>query len=251
MHLWIIFWILGLLISTFVGAWVVKKYRDTIGYTVLTVFFACYILSANVLVPRLVTLGNWGTMALVLTTGSIIWPFTSQIIDMINEVYGRKKAYISVALVYGINLMFISFVFMGFYAKPLWEPAQEQFFRAYFAVAPRIFIASGIAFLVENFVDIRLFSKLKEVFRRREEIAISQGRFAWSPVLLRSLSSDAVSMILDALIFTTLAFIGSMPGSVLLSLIGTSMIVKLVLTTADTPFYIAYRWLIRGVKRDI
>lgn len=251
MHLWIIFWILGLTVTTFVGAWVIRKYRDTIGYAVLTTFFALYVLSANILVPRLVTLGNLGTWVLVAVTGTVIWPFTSQIIDMINEVYGRKRAYVSVATAYGINLVFVSFVFMGFYMKPLWSSANEEFFRTYFAVAPRVLAASGIAFLVENFVDIRVFSKLKEFFRRREEFAISRNGFAWLPVILRSLTSDSVSMVLDALIFTTLAFAFSIPGSILLSLIGTTMVIKLILTTADTPFYIAYRWLVRGVKRDV
>src|SRR4051794_40596231 len=94
--------------TTLIGAVLVRRYRD-LGLTVLVAMFACFVLSANVLVPRLISVPLVIATA-VIPSGSLLWPFTGQISDMINEVYGKMRAYFAVAVAYVTNLLFLVFV---------------------------------------------------------------------------------------------------------------------------------------------
>ena len=48
---WIL-WALGMLISTVLGSYTVKKHRDR-GYMIFSTMLAIYIVSANILVPQI------------------------------------------------------------------------------------------------------------------------------------------------------------------------------------------------------
>jgi uncharacterized integral membrane protein (TIGR00697 family) len=211
------------------------------------VFLAIYVVGANVLVPRLLTL-DFGPVELVLTTGSVVWPFTVQISDMVNEIYGKKKAYLAAALSYLANVMFLSFVFMGLYATPLWDGAHEGFFMEYFSFAPRIAFASFVAYVLENWVNISIFAYLKERFRQNEMAQGVKGIVKF--LVLRSATSDAASMVVDALVFTSIAFWGVLENSVLWSLILSSMAAKVILCQIDLPWLLLFRLMVRGVQRE-
>jgi uncharacterized PurR-regulated membrane protein YhhQ (DUF165 family) len=88
-----LFWLAGLGVSTVVGAYIVKRNRER-GLLILGSMLAIYVVGANILVPRLVNFHIFG-LSFVLVTGSIIWPYTAQLSDMINEVYGKKAAFFS------------------------------------------------------------------------------------------------------------------------------------------------------------
>src|SRR3989337_1010455 len=100
MNLWFwILWLGGMSILTALGTFVIKKYRDTYGYTVLVVILASLLTVNTVMAGRKVSVEIFG-ISMILLSGTVIWPFTSQIIDMINEVYGSKKSYVAAALAY-------------------------------------------------------------------------------------------------------------------------------------------------------
>ena len=86
-----LYWTIWLTITTFVSAWLIKKDR-MLGYAAVTCFLAITIFTANLLVGRVIYL-NLGIGTYITVTGSLIFPFTAQAVDMINEVYGRKKSY--------------------------------------------------------------------------------------------------------------------------------------------------------------
>lgn len=83
------YWLVGLVISVCLSVWLIKKERD-LGYTFLVTLSAGYIVFANILTPRMIQI-DVGIEQLTIATGSLIWPFTAQLADMINEIYGRKK----------------------------------------------------------------------------------------------------------------------------------------------------------------
>ncbi len=241
------FWLLwasGLAISTFVGAYVVRNHRDTYGYVFLSTMLAIYIVSANILVPRLITFHLIGT-AFVLVTGSVIWAYTAQISDMINEIYGKRHAYFSAFLAYLSNLMFVAFILMAFQLTPLVEEG-EDWFVSFFSVAGRVLIASICSYTAANYVDIRVFARIKRWAFNREQTAGNILAFS----ALRSSVSDGLNMIIDNIVFYSIAFYGTMPNDVLLSMIGSSMLAKFIMAQIDLPFYWSFRMLTRGVRRE-
>lgn len=238
-----IFWLAGLAVTTLVGAYLVRNHRD-FGFPLLAAMLAIYVVGANILVPRLVNFEIFG-LGFVLVTGSIIWPYTAQLSDMINEVYGKRKAIFAAATAYLSNLMFVGFVLLAFQLEPL-DPGSEEFFRTFFGVAGRVLFASLCSYTSANLADIFVFSKIKAWARGREQTTGNILLYA----TLRSGLSDGVNMVIDNVVFYGIAFYGTMPNEVLLGLIGSSLLAKVIMSQIDVPFYWAFRMLIRGVRRD-
>lgn len=236
-------WMLGLAASTIVGAYIVRNHREN-GFTILVAMLAIYVVGANILVPRMVTFNLVGTV-FILVTGSIIWPYTAQLSDMINEIYGKRKAIFAAFLAYFSNLMFVGFVLMAFQLNPL-EPEGEGFFRSFFGVAARVLLASMCSYTAANLADITVFSKIKEWAFNREKTA--GNILAYSA--LRSAVSDGLNMIIDNIVFYGIAFYGTMPNEILLSIIGSSMLAKVIMSQIDLPFYWLFRMMTRDVRRE-
>jgi len=250
---WIV-WLASLLFSNLVGIVVVRKARDR-GPVALSVLLAIYVVSANILVPRLVTFKFWWEFVLV--TGSIVWPFIAQLTDMINEIYGRKTALFAAAMAYAANLMFVIFTWLSMQTVPIWGADAEEWFRMFFGQAWRPFLASFCSYTAANWTDINLFAWFKRRVFKLEEGDILEGN-AYKTAgdilkfgTLRSAVSDMVNMVIDNIVFYGIAFIGTMPFPDLLHLIGSSMLAKVILSQIDLPFYWAFRWFTRGVKRTM
>ena len=131
-----IYWLVGLILTVCISIFTIKKNRE-IGYTLLTTLLAGYILISNILTPRLVSF-DLGFIELMIVTGSIIWPFTAQLSDMINEIYGKKRTIISAILGYTINLLFVVFILMADATKPVWDISMEEFWESYFLPSGRV-----------------------------------------------------------------------------------------------------------------
>lgn len=245
MWIWL-WWSVGLTISTLLSSWIIRKYRY-LGFPILITFFSGYVLSANILVPRIVEL-NIGITTLVLTTGSIIWPYTAQLIDMINEIYGKRKAYLAVIMAYMVNLIFITFIYMGIQAQPLWSTENETFWLNYFTQSPRILFASSASFVICQFTDIMVFARLKRYFYRWEKTANIKNIVCFC--MIRSVTSDIVNMVLDGVLFAIFAFLFVLPTDDLKRLIIGSIIAKGLLALVDTPWFIAFRVGVRDVERE-
>ena len=240
-----IFWLVGLLVSTWLGAFIVKKLRVS-GLFILGTMLAIYVVGANVLVPRLIELNIFG-LSFIVVTGAMIWPFTAQLTDMINEIYGRKAAYLAAFMAYVSNIMLVLFLQMSFQTPTIGDPAGEVWFRSFFGVAGRVLIASMCSYTVANWADITIFSKIKEAFRNMEDNPLNILLFS----SVRSAVSDGLNMVIDSAIFYTIAFIGTMPTEALLGLIGSSMLAKVIISQIDLPFYWLFRMMTRGVERSV
>lgn len=240
-----IYWLTGLTLSVYVSAWLIKKNRE-LGYTFLVALSAGYIVFSNILTPRLVhidlVLGQ-----LTIVTGSLIWPFTAQLADMINEIYGKKKTIYAFAFAYAINLLFVIFILMASQTTPIWSEPEEAFWKAYFLPSGRVLLASTVSFIICNLIDITVFSSLKEKYRYKEKLGLKS---IVSSAGLRSITSDAINMICDGLIFSVIAFIFVIPWEEFYHLIISSILFKMVLSIIDTPLFIVFRLKIKDEARE-
>lgn len=246
MSIWL-WWAVGLSISTACGLWVVRKRRD-LGLSVLITLFAGYIVSANILAPRIIEL-NAGFATLMVSTGSLIWPFTGQLSDMINEVYGRRNALRAMVIAYISNFLFLTFVFMALGTQGIWSADKEAAWREYFTPAGRILLASTTSFIICQLLDVTIYAFLKERFRHLEETASVKTIMLLGG--FRSVVSDLVNMICDGIIFAVIAFAFVLSTAQLLSLIYGSIITKALIIFIDKPWFILFRLGIRDVRREV
>lgn len=242
----ILYWIIGLTVSVYLSIWTIKRSRE-FGYTFLVVLSAGYIVFANILTPRLMQL-DFGITQLTIVTGSLIWPFTAQLADMINEIYGKRKTLYAFLLAYFINLLFVLFVLMADQATPIWTNEEEVFWENYFMPSGRILLASTISFIVCILIDVNIFAYLKEKFRLEED-ASSIGHLSFLGAF-RSMLSDFLNMFCDGLVFSVLAFAFVLPLDSLCQLVIGSVFFKAVMSLIDTPLFVLFRIHIRNLKRE-
>lgn len=241
-----LYWLLGLSLSVAVSILVIQKDRE-FGYVFLAVLASAFVLISNMLTPRLMSLDLFGYSS-VLVTGSLIWPFIGQISDMINEVYGKKKTLVVFTFAYLTNFLFVIFVGMACDTVPVWSEQEEFLWHKYFTPSLRVFIASSISFFFCQFLDASVFSFFKEKSRSHE----NDNRIGNMALFgtLRSVMSDIINMIFDAVVFSVVAFVGQLPKDELFALIAGSAFIKIVLSVIDTPFFVIYRIGIKNVIRD-
>ena len=252
MEIWL-FWTIGLTISTLVGAILVKKYRDTYGYTILVSLYVAYILISNILASRLVEYNLFGLI--VITAGAtLIFPFIAQIVDMINEIYGRRASYMAIIITLVINVVASVLIYQVSFEKPflgdlpiLYEEAWQYYMRQ----APRIVAASYTAFWIANTLDAKIFADLKKYFYSKYKEEYKSIKTITIFVLMRSILSDVVNMIVDSLIFFSIAFAFTVPFEVLWDIILGGAYVKVVIVVVMQPFLILYRILVRDVSRVV
>lgn len=84
--------------------------------------------------------------------------------------------------------------------------------------------ASLIAYLVSTLIDVRVFAWWRERI----------GRYRWARVLI----SNAVSTLIDSIVFITIAFLGVMP---VFPLIAGQYLVKMAVTLVSIPLIYAVK----------
>ena len=240
-----IFWMVAMTIVTVGSVKIVKKY-PAYGFAALTAFYVAYLLSSQVIATRIseFNFGTWFGYSIVLftPTAAIIYPFIAQVLDMINEVYGRKKAVVAVVISFITQVLFVMFIAMAIKipAAPFFE--FEAAWTSIFALSIGVTIGSWVAFLICSLLDTYMFSYIKRKLLSKES-AFKGDTFFNPYIWLRSLLTDAFSLALDSVIFVIVAFylFGGMPWEVVTGLIVGQIVVKVLIGVADTPWFVLYK----------
>jgi len=172
------------------------------------------------------------TIKATLSCGSIWFPITFLLTDIVNEFYGTRGARTLTFLGFWMALL----AFFIIYAARLipaasFSPVSQQSFDVVLGGANRIFFASLCAYLAGQLVDITLFQHLKR---------LTQSRHVW----LRATGSTLVSQLIDTLIVTYMAFGGLISMEKLRRAAMTSYFVKILVAIALTPIIYALHSLI-------
>lgn len=181
----------------------------------------------------------------VLAVGVLPYPITFLCTDFISELYGRKRANAVVWMGLVLNLWVLLILWLGG-ALPGWGD-KEYVFMEVRALAQGAVVASMIAYLAAQFIDVWLFHFWKRLTR---------GKHLW----LRNNGSTLVSQLVDStavILITYYAASGfdldptrSEAGQ-LVALILSSYLFKVVAALVDTiPFYIGVKHLSRYLEID-
>lgn len=237
----------------------VRKFRDPYGYPVLVSLYVAFILVSNILASRLVVYNIFGVVA-VTAGATLIFPFVAQIVDMVNEVYGRKASYMAILITLIVNVVASALIWHVAYEEPALEEMglpkdlaliYDEAWKFYMLQTPRIVGASYAAFWVANILDAKIFADLKKYFYVKYKEAYKDVRTITIFVLIRSVISDLVNMVIDSLVFFPLAYALTVPWEVLPEIVLGGTYVKVAIVLLTQPFLIAYRLLIRDVPRVV
>ncbi|WP_106828333.1 queuosine precursor transporter [Parabacteroides pacaensis] len=180
----------------------------TVPFMLLGILFNVCLIAANLLETKVIQIGN-----ITATAGLIVFPISYIINDCIAEVWGFKKARLIIWSGFAMNFMVVAFgqLAVTLPAAPFWEG--EEGFNFVFGLAPRIAMASLIAFLAGSFLNAYVMSKMK--------IASNGRNFS-----ARAILSTVVGESADSLLFFPIAFAGLIPAKELWIMIGTQAILK-------------------------
>jgi uncharacterized integral membrane protein (TIGR00697 family) len=186
-----------------------------------------------------------GPLVSVMSVGIFVFPVTFVLTDTLNEFYGKKAARFVTWAGLGMAIFAFAAIYMvlGVEWAPLTRAADyrgtvEGSFNNVFGGSQRILLASMVAYVIGQLIDITLFHVLK----RR-----THNRMLW----LRATGSTLVSQLIDTLVFQAAAWAGVLPPQVIVTLILTSYAVKLLVAVGLTPIIygvhaLVERWL--GLK---
>ena len=234
MWLIILVWIASLFISTIFMALYVKKYNKSEG---IIAIYVIYIALSQVLAVKLAVFWIWTAPAAVL-----VYPFTYQLTDTINEHFGKKETYKMIIIAFVTQVLMVIFIYFGNSLEPFeyWSIDNDQW-NLIFGQQLNIIAASWISFLITGFLDAWLYDKVKK---------LTKSKRLW----VRSILTDVPMLALDSLIFVTLAFgvFSASPNwAMVWTIIVGQVITKWIFGVADTPFIYLDRFIVYGKNLKI
>ena len=194
------------------------------GKNYLKAFVGASIVLANIFVTKQITLFGLGA-----TGGNVMYAAIFLSTDLLSEHYTQQDAKEAVKIGFGTSLLYlVGGQFMLQYLPSSYDTVHSGM-REIFAFAPRILLASLLAYLISQFHDIWAYNFIREK---------TGQKWLW----LRNNGSTWASQLIDSVIFTSVAFLGVFPPSVLLQIIVSTYLLKILVALIDTPFmYLSYR----------
>ena len=169
-----------------------------------------------------------------LSVGILPYPITFLITDIISEIFGKKSA--NQVVIAGIFASFFSIgILLVAGEVPAIEtsPVNDATFQKVFAMSPLAVLASMIAYLSAQFVDIRIYHFWKN---------LTKGRHLW----LRNNFSTFASQIIDSTtVILLLCAFELLPWDIFWGLVISSVIFKILVAALDTPFLYLFVGIIR------
>ena len=115
---------------------------------------------------------------------------------------------------------------------------QQEAYVLVVGMVPRIVLGSLVAYLISQLHDVWAFHFWK---------GKTKGKHLW----IRNNASTIVSQLIDSVVFVTIAFIGVVPGSVLLMMIVVQYVSKVIIAIVDTPFIYLGVWWLKGKREKV
>ena len=160
-----------------------------------------------------------------LSVGILPYPITFLITDLISEIYGKKRA--NDVVVVGIFASFFSMLIVyvaNAVEATIWSPVGNDMFKTVFGSTAIAVLASMMAYLFAQFVDIHIYHFWKRM---------TQGRHLW----LRNNFSTFLSQFIDT--FTVLFLLcsfGKIEWERFTGLLIAGFLFKVFVAATDTPF---------------
>ncbi len=201
-------------------------------FLALTSLFLASLVVCNLIANKFLTV-DLGFKVFVLSAGALPYPITFLATDLLSEIYGKRRAN---------QVVWSGFVASLFALLALWagnqfpaiegSPVSDPVYHAAFSNTWRVIAASMTAYLVAQFVDVRLFHFWRE---------LTDGRHLW----LRNNASTILSQLLDSLLVVLVLFWGAKTANEMFAIVLDLWLFKTIVALCDTPFFYAGTWWLR------
>ena len=166
----------------------------------------------------------FGIKLFELSVGVLPYPITFLITDIISEIFGKRKANQVVVMgilasIFSIGLLLLGDVLPASSSSPI----DNKTFNLVFSASPLAVLASMSAYLIAQFLDIRIYHFWKQ---------LTQGKYLW----LRNNFSTFSSQIIDSTtVIALLCIFDILAWDLFLGLVLSSITFKIVVAVIDTP----------------
>ncbi len=186
-------------------------------YIYLNGLFVGLLILSNIISVKLFSVGEF-----ILPAAAIVYVVTYLITDVIGEVYGKEAAMKTVKAGFLTQVIALVYVFASIHLPAAANFGMQAEYELILGGSFRVMLASLLAYLVSQRIDVAIFHKLKKQHGNKK---------LW----LRNNLSTMSSQLLDTSIFIVVAFVGTVPTNILIGMIVTQYVFKFMVAILDTP----------------
>lgn len=198
-------------------------------YLILAALFIASLVTSNLIFQKFfywypLDIEIFDTKLFEVSVGLLPYPITFLITDILSEIYGKKKA--NDVVIAGIFASFFSLLIIYISQNApatTWSPINDETFNSVFGATPLAVLASMLAYLFAQFIDIRIYHFWKQ---------LTKGKHLW----LRNNFSTFSSQFIDTLtVLLLLCSFGIIDWNNFLGLFVSGVIFKVIVAALDTP----------------
>lgn len=201
-------------------------------YLLLGGLFITALITCNLIANKFVTV-DLGFKVFTISAGVLPYPITFLLTDILSEIYGRKKTNAIVYTGFFASLFVLFMLYLGSVFPSIEEsPVSNEYYNTVFQNSWRVILASMVAYLTAQLVDVRLFHFWKK---------LTKGKKLW----LRNNASTVLSQLVDTTLVVLVLFVGVLPFDTIGNFILDGWFFKVIAALIDTAFIYFFIWLIR------
>ena len=206
-------------------------------YLIFAGIFIASLVACNLILQKFFT---WNFLGLTfeLSVGIIAYPVTFLVTDLISELYGKKRANQVVISGFCASVFTTLLIFISMNATAAdWSPVDSTTFNKVFGLSAPAFLASMMAYLTAQFIDVRIFHFWKR---------LTKGKHLW----LRNNASTMFSQLVDtSMVLIILCSAGAIGWERFGSLLLMGWLFKVLVALIDTPIIYFLLWLLKDKIR--
>ncbi|MDO3695444.1 queuosine precursor transporter [Wenyingzhuangia sp. chi5] len=193
-------------------------------YLILATLFVTSLVVSNLIFQKFFYWEPFGWYRFEISVGILPYPITFLITDTISEIYGKKKANQVVIVGIFASVFSMAIILIANHAPAIaTSPVNDETFTKVFGLSPLGVLASMLAYLAAQFVDIRIYHFWKDY---------TQGKHLW----IRNNFSTFTSQFIDtSLVVGLLCVFKVFPWTSFLPFVISGFLFKALIALLDTP----------------
>ncbi len=193
-------------------------------YLILGALFIASLVVSNLIFQKFFHWDFFGIYTFEISVGILPYPITFLITDIISEIYGKKKAnqIVTAGIFASLFSLLILYVSSRVPATS-WSPVNDMIFNTVFGATAIAVLASMIAYLFAQYIDIQVFHFWKK---------LTKGKHLW----IRNNFSTFFSQFIDtATVLLLLCSTGIIEWDRFGKLLENGFLFKILVAALDTP----------------
>lgn len=209
-------------------------------YIILASFFVASDVLTNLVFGKFLSIHINHIIDFEVPAGTLVYPFTFLISDLITEIYNKNHAKrVVIASFFSIFFVVSLLQIIDHIPSASSSILTEDEFHRVFNLSFSSFCASSVAYLVSQLLDIQIYHKLK---------TLTSDRFLW----LRNFLSISISQLVDTLLFfSIIMFLGIISKETFDKIIIPTFSIKVLWAVCEIPFFYLGVYLLRYINENI